>query len=253
MRWNIGYFGAKDLFTLINLSGGLFGVYFAFQGDIQLAAYAIFAGYMFGDTLDGKVARLTNTSNRFGSEFDAVTDHFSQGIAPAVIVFSGYRMAGHETLGLLLMCTLIATASIRYARTLVHPFNYPLTWVGLPRTVSGIIAASLPNSHLFLQDAIYGYEGGAIILFVIAALNLAPIPYTTHKGRKLQTYVKIIIAIFFVVPVLLFVFAREFVFDFLFFWTLLYVGTGWIPLSPTERREFWAEYKRWSREVATTK
>ena len=49
MRWNIGYFGAKDLFTLINLSGGLFGVYFAFQGDIQtLDPHGLFETFTLG-------------------------------------------------------------------------------------------------------------------------------------------------------------------------------------------------------------
>ena len=55
---------------------------------IRLAAgAALLIGYLLGDTLDGPVARMTKTSNQFGSELDTATDHFVQGIAPGVIVF----------------------------------------------------------------------------------------------------------------------------------------------------------------------
>ena len=50
---------------------------------------------MLGDTLDGPVARMTKTSNKFGSEFDTATDHFVQGIAPALIVYAVYARGGH--------------------------------------------------------------------------------------------------------------------------------------------------------------
>ncbi len=49
MRWNIGYFGVKDLFTMINLLGGVGGIYFALNGQLAYAAYSIFCGWMFGD------------------------------------------------------------------------------------------------------------------------------------------------------------------------------------------------------------
>lgn len=247
MRWNIGYFGVKDLFTLINMLGGMFGVYFAFKGNIPYASLSIFAGYVCGDTVDGTVARLTNTANKFGGEFDAVTDHFSQTIAPAIIAFSAYRLGGHETLGLLVMTVLITTATIRHARFFVEPFNYRLTWCGLPRTISGIVAAALPNSTLFFKEAIYGYEGASAILILVAILNLCPIPYMTHRGRKIQNYVRVLIAAFFIVPAVLIVVAPNYIFDFVFVWSFGYALTGWMPLSFTERREFWTEYKRWSK------
>lgn len=250
MRWNIGYFGVKDLFTIINLLGGVLGIYFAFEGQIEYAGYAIFAGYIFGDSLDGQVARLTRTSNAFGGEFDSAADHIGQGVGPAIIVFAAYRLAGYETLGIVLMAALITTASIRQARFNVDAFKYPLTYCGLPRTISGIVAVSLPNSTLFFKESNLGYEGAAVVLMLTAILNLCPVPYMTHKGRKLQTYVKPFVVLFFVAPVLLVLFAPQFLYDFIFVWTFGYALTAWIPLTPTERREYWAEYKRWSHQVA---
>ncbi|HEX2659274.1 MAG TPA: CDP-alcohol phosphatidyltransferase family protein, partial [Polyangia bacterium] len=79
-RWTIGPFGVKDLFTIINLLGGVAGIIFVIHGQPRLAGLAVFAGYLFGDALDGMVARMTGTSNKFGSEFDTATDHFAQAI-----------------------------------------------------------------------------------------------------------------------------------------------------------------------------
>ncbi len=253
MRWNISYFGVKDLFTIINLLGGVFGIYFALEGDLTYAGYAIFAGYIFGDAVDGTVARLTHTSNKFGSEFDAAADHLSQGIAPTVIAYVAFTMAGHQRLGLVVMAFLMTTASIRMARFQVAEFNYPLTYCGLPRTVSGLLTISVPNATIFFKYSVIPYEGLAALLILAGILNLCPIPYMTHKGRKLQLWLKPFVVAFLVVPFVLLAVAPQFVYDFLAFVTFGYMLTAWIPLLPEERREFWAEYKRWSREVAARK
>ncbi len=252
MKWSIGYFGVKDLFTIVNLVGGVMGIYFAFEGRLDWAGYAIFAGYLLGDALDGPVARLTNTSNRFGSEFDSAADHIAQAIAPAVILYVAFTMGGHRNLGLGLMGLFIATASIRQARFNVAHFDYPLTYCGLPRTISGLIAISFPNSNLFFKDSIITYQGAAALLALVAILNLCPVPYMTHKGKRpMQGYVKFFVFLFLLSPPVMVFVAPQFVYDFIFFITFGYALSAWIPLYPQERREFWAEYKRWSREVAT--
>jgi phosphatidylserine synthase len=250
MRWGVGYFGVKDLFTMVNLLGGVFGIYFAAIGDPALAGYAILAGYFFGDALDGPVARATHTGNRFGSEFDSAADHIGQGIAPAVVVFSAYRLGGHNVMGLLLMAALISTASIRQARFNVAKFDFPLTYCGLPRTVSGFVAVSLPNSMLFKHSG-FGAQAGVAIIAVVAALNIVPIPYITHRGRALQWWVKPLVAIFLVAPFIAFFVARRYTFDVMLINALAYVVAGWIPVLPDERRAFYAEYRRWAALVAT--
>lgn len=251
MKWSIGYFGVKDLFTLVNLAGGLGGIYYALEGNLQWAGYSIFAGYLLGDALDGPVARLTNTSNRFGGEFDAAADHIAQAISPAVMVYAAFTLGGHQLLGLAMMGLLIGTASIRQARFNVDHFDYPLTYCGLPRTVSGLIAISLPNSTIFFKNSFLGYEGMAAVLALVAILNLCPVPYMTHKGRKLQGYVKVLVLMFIAVPPVMVFVAPAFVYDVLFFITIGYALGAWIPLRPDERRAYWKEYKRWSHAVAT--
>ena len=80
---------------------------------------------------------------------------------------------------------------------------------------------------------------------------MIPIPYMTHKGhRKMQLYVKLLVVLFFSAPVALIVWAPEFAYDFLFAISFGYAIAAWIPIHPHERREFWAEYRRWSGELA---
>jgi phosphatidylserine synthase len=251
MRWGVGYFGVKDLFTIVNLMGGVLGIYFAALGNPVWAGYAILAGYFFGDALDGPVARATHTGNRFGGEFDSAADHIGQGIAPAVVVFSAYRLGGHPTMGLLLMAALITTASIRQARFNVAKFDLPLTYCGLPRTISGFIALSFPNSVLFRQSG-FGFQLGIVVVGLMAVLNLVPIPYMTHRGkRKMQWWVKVLVLSFVLLPFGAFVWRRAYVFDIMFIYALAYALFGWLPILPAERKAFYAEYRRWAHQVAT--
>ena len=253
MRWSVGFFGVKDLFTMINLLGGVLGIYFAFLGNPEWAGYAILAGYFFGDALDGPVARATGTGNRFGGEFDSAADHIGQGIAPAVVVFSAYHLSGRTTVGLVLMAALISSASIRQARFNVDPFDFPLTYCGLPRTVSGFVALAYPNSLLFKQTDI-GAGLGIVIIGAMAVLNLAPIPYMTHRGkRRMQGWVKLLVVSFLVTPIAVFAFARPYTFDVMLVYALGYVAFGWFPVRREERGAFYAEYRRWSTRVATLK
>ena len=51
-------------------------------------------------------------------------------------------------------------------------------------------------------------------------------------------------------PVTAFFLARDYVFDVLFFWMLGYTATGWIPVYPEEKKEFYARYRQWAAEVS---
>lgn len=52
---------------------------------LQIAGWLIFAGW-FLDGIDGRVARLTNTTSRFGMELDSLSDLVCCGVAPAIVL-----------------------------------------------------------------------------------------------------------------------------------------------------------------------
>ena len=81
-----GIYLLPNLFTTGALFSGFYAVLAAFAGNYVDAAIAVFvAGIL--DSLDGRVARLTNTQSEFGVQYDSLSDMCSFGIAPAVVMY----------------------------------------------------------------------------------------------------------------------------------------------------------------------
>ncbi|HEY8922833.1 MAG TPA: CDP-alcohol phosphatidyltransferase family protein [Polyangia bacterium] len=250
LRFSIGPFGIKDLFTVINVLGGVAAVILVIDGRPQLAGVAVFAGYLFGDALDGMVARATGTSNKFGSEFDTATDHFAQAIVPAVIVFGVYAQLGHRAAGAILMGILVVFGTIRQALFSVARIGDPLMYCGLPRTVSGYACMSLVLSRSFAAGGEPALVAGSVVITALALMGILPIPYMTHRGaRRMQTYVKILVFGFLLAPPIVFFAARPYTFDVIFVFMFGYALLAWLPLSAEERARFRARYREWAVEV----
>jgi len=250
LRRTIGPFGVKDLFTLVNLLSGVAAIGYILDGQARSAGYAVLVGFLLGDILDGAVARATGTANRFGAEFDAITDHFVHVFVPGLLFLSVYQRAGHAALGLVALAALVAGATIRHARFAAARFHFPLCWCGLPRTVSGFAAMSLPLSTLFAHMG-QRWVTGVVVVVVLSAMNLVPIPYMTHRGqRAMQPVVKLGVAVFLLCTPVLFVVARRFTFDAFFVLMAGFAILGWMPVHRDERRDFFLEYRRWSAELA---
>lgn len=249
LRRTIGPFGVKDLFTLVNLLSGVAAVGFVADGQLRRAGYAVLAGFLLGDIVDGAVARATGTANRFGAEFDSVTDHFVHVFVPALVFDAVYQRGGHGTLGLVGVAALIGCATVRHARLAAARFSFPQCWCGLPRTISGFAALSLPLSSLFAH--IGGrYAVGVAVVLGFSALNLVPVPYLTHRGqRAMQPWVKVLVVASLLSPPIAFAVARRFTFDALFVVMAGEALFGWVPVHPDERRAFYVEYHRWAAAV----
>src|SRR5207249_2332799 len=77
------------------------------------------------------------------------------------------------------------------------------------------------------------YAVGFVLVSALSLLNLVPIPYMTHRGgRRMQPYVKVVVAAFLAAPVVLFLLDWRYLFDVFFVCTAGYVAPGWIPVGP---------------------
>lgn len=81
-----GIYWLPNLFTIVALFAGFYGIVQAMGARYELAAIAIFVAMVF-DGLDGRVARLTHTQSAFGAELDSLSDMVSFGVAPALVVY----------------------------------------------------------------------------------------------------------------------------------------------------------------------
>ena len=76
-----------SLFTIGNMFCGYYSVASSLQGNYDNAAIAIGFGAVL-DMLDGRIARMTNTSSDFGVELDSLADLLTFGIAPSVLALN---------------------------------------------------------------------------------------------------------------------------------------------------------------------
>jgi CDP-diacylglycerol--serine O-phosphatidyltransferase len=92
-RLRRGMYLLPSMFTAGNIGAGYFSItqtLAAITGDARLhldwAAIAILFAIPF-DSLDGRIARMTNTASDFGKELDSIADIITFGVAPSLLAF----------------------------------------------------------------------------------------------------------------------------------------------------------------------
>src|SRR5690625_2282423 len=81
-----GIYLLPNLFTTGALFAGFYAVIAAFDNEFAMAAGAIYVAMVL-DGMDGRIARLTNTSSDFGMQYDSIADMVSFGVAPPVVIY----------------------------------------------------------------------------------------------------------------------------------------------------------------------
>lgn len=109
-----GIYILPNLFTLAALFGGFYAIVMAMNGRFDQAAVGIFCAAVL-DSLDGRVARMTNTQSAFGEQMDSLSDMVSFGAAPALIVYE-WALKGLGKLGWIAAFVYCSGAALRLAR-----------------------------------------------------------------------------------------------------------------------------------------
>ncbi len=109
-----GIYILPNLFTLAALFGGFYAIVMAMNGRFEQASIGIFAAAVL-DSLDGRVARMTNTQSAFGEQMDSLSDMVSFGAAPALIMYV-WALKGLDKLGWIAAFVYCAGAALRLAR-----------------------------------------------------------------------------------------------------------------------------------------
>ena len=109
-----GIYLLPNLFTTAGLFSGFYSIVASMQHKFEIACIAIFIA-MIADSLDGRVARLTNTQSAFGAEYDSLTDLVAFGLAPALLMFN-WSIHSLGKIGWLAAFFYVACAALRLAR-----------------------------------------------------------------------------------------------------------------------------------------
>jgi CDP-diacylglycerol--serine O-phosphatidyltransferase len=86
-----GIYLLPSVLTTFGMFAGFYSIISSINGDFTIAAISILIA-MFWDTLDGRVARLTNTQSAFGAEYDSLADLVSFGWLQRFLYTSGLCM-----------------------------------------------------------------------------------------------------------------------------------------------------------------
>lgn len=186
-----GIYLLPNLFTTGALFCGFYAVIAGMQGDFYAGAVAVFVAMIF-DGLDGRVARLTNTSSAFGAEYDSLADMVSFGVAPALLMFN-WALADAGKLGWVAAFMYTACAALRLARFNTQRDNSDGSYfTGLASPAAAAVAAGsvwLGQSYqLPAAEAPLSWAHAALLV-VLGFLMIAHFPYYSFKRVKLEARV----------------------------------------------------------------
>ncbi|SDT84558.1 CDP-diacylglycerol--serine O-phosphatidyltransferase [Desulfobacula phenolica] len=217
----------KSIYILPNLftSMNLFCGYYSITATIQLrfvdAAIAILIGAVF-DLLDGKIARATHTTSKFGVEYDSLADLITFGLAPALLMFlwvlESIGRPGWSAALLFTICGALRLARFNTSKSSGIDFE------GLPIPAAAAMNVSAVLFFYRLQISPESFK--LIFMILMFALSFCMVSSFRYKSLKKVSFFKSMKFNKLVMLVLVFVaFATE-PYIFLFVVFSLYVVSG---------------------------
>lgn len=215
-----GVYVLPSLFTVGTLVCGYFAILATLKGTLQMAGSGELARWSFDaaaraigwaflfDGLDGRIARLTNSTSEFGREFDSLADVIAFGVAPAFLAFAwgirpiemvyGTEIVEHlRQAGWIITFGFVICGAARLAR-----FNIQSTsadrryFVGLPIPAgAGVVAATVHYFQYPVNEWKYGL-GWLVIIGGLAFLMVSRVRYYSFKTldlRRPRSYLVIIL------------------------------------------------------------
>ena len=178
-----GIYILPNLFTSLNIFCGFYAVICSIDGRYVAAAVSIIIAVIF-DALDGKIARATHTTSKFGVEYDSLADLISFGLAPGLMVYL-WVLKHLGRIGWLAAFLFLVCGALRLARFNTHAGtsdnNY---FTGLPIPAgAGMSASAVLFCHRF------GVSPNPVFILIslnmLSFLMVSAIKYNSFKKPEL--------------------------------------------------------------------
>jgi CDP-diacylglycerol---serine O-phosphatidyltransferase len=201
----LAYF-IPNTFTALNMACGFIAILFAFHGQFYKACMFIVLGAIF-DSVDGRIARMTNTQSSFGEQFDSLSDLVSFGVSPAIVYYFRF-LSDTGRPGMVAAFFFILCGALRLAR-----FNATIDknksdyFQGLPIPGGATAVISLILLSISMpQIADYTPLTVAYLIFY-AVLMISNIPFPSFKKSEwVKTHKKQVLMIIFLIFASLFIY-----------------------------------------------
>jgi CDP-diacylglycerol--serine O-phosphatidyltransferase len=199
-----GIYIFPNLFTAASLFCGFFSLLNTLQEDFYVASIFILISCLL-DRMDGTIARFTNTTSRFGVEFDSLADVISFGVAPGILLFA-WALEPFGRLGWLAAFLYVVCGALRLGR-----FNIQVNTVesryfsGLPIPAgAGLIATGILVFYKLGDTGVSKHLTVLIATYILAFLMVSTIKYYGFKNIELfrrKPFRWLVIAILFIIIV----------------------------------------------------
>jgi len=183
-----GVYLLPNILTSMCLFCGFYAIVATMQGNYVLGAWVIILAAVF-DALDGRVARMTHTTSRFGLEYDSLSDLVAFGVAPAVLSF-GLVLNQFGRVGWLAAFLFCACGAMRLARFNTLSGSLPGAFFqGLPIPVAaGMISTSIIFlNHYHLDDRMFLSIFLMVLIYILAFLMVSTIRFRSFKDFNLHS------------------------------------------------------------------
>jgi len=167
-RMKKGIYLLPNLFTTANLFFGFYSIISAMKGSFVHASIFIIISVVL-DSLDGRIARMTNSMSKFGTEYDSLSDLVAFGVAPALLVYS-WSLSYYGKWGWVVAFLFVLCGALRLAR-----FNIQIGIVE-SKVFNGLAipaAAAVVASGILLYADQVGKEPYHHILILVAVVVLS--------------------------------------------------------------------------------
>lgn len=180
-----GIFILPSLLTLMSIFFSFYSIIAAIKGEFLLAGALILVAGFF-DGIDGKVARLTKTTTRFGLELDSLADVISFGVAPAILMYV-WALEPYGRIGWVSAFVFVACGALRLARFNVQSGNIdPKRFNGLPvPAAAAMVATTVLFFHNFNLNPAEFVTPLLILTFVISFFMVSSVKFHAFKDLTL--------------------------------------------------------------------
>ena len=175
-----GIYLLPNSLTMCGMLAGFYAILASLKGDFVHSAWAIMIATIF-DGLDGWVARLTNSTTRFGIELDSLSDVIAFGVAPAVMIYH-YSLAEFGRIGWAASFLFVGCGALRLARYNVQMGSTEKkSFTGMPIPGAAAVVAS---TVLFYNVQKWQAAGSHFVLILIFVLSLLMVSTLKFHGAK---------------------------------------------------------------------
>jgi CDP-diacylglycerol---serine O-phosphatidyltransferase len=151
--------------TCANLFSGCIGIVYAFNGELETAAYFALLSGIF-DFFDGLAARALNVKSDIGKELDSLADMVSFGFLPGVVMFQLLKQSDYTSEYLPYLGFIITVFSaLRLAKFNIDT-RQTEDFIGLNTPMNTLFVVSLP----FIQHDYPALTGSTILLLAFTAI-----------------------------------------------------------------------------------